>query len=65
MVKNKEYDIMDTITSSKVEEQIIDRVQEKAKNYGIPKSIAVNFFTTVLIPLTKKVELEYLKNITS
>ena len=66
LVKNKEYDIIiDIITSSSVEEQIIYRVQEKAENYGIPKNIAVDFFTSVLIPLTKKVELEYLENITS
>lgn len=64
LIKKQNYSkIMEEITSKTVEENIIKRVQKKAHNYGIPEQIAINFFRNLLIPLTKKVEIEYLNNL--
>jgi chorismate mutase len=65
--------IDEAITNEKVEQMVLDRIGSKAETYGAPvlrysqmaqgeitSSIIVNIYKDCVIPLTKKVEVDYL-----
>ena len=48
------------LTNLEVEETIIQRVMDKGKRYGVDPGFIASFYRDKIIPLTKKVEIEYL-----
>lgn len=75
LIKNKDVQgISEAITNSAVEQKILKRLLEKAKAYGmdptlkftqhieskVKPEVVVNIYKDYVIPLTKKVEIDYL-----
>ena len=48
------------LTDLSVEEAIFRRVKEKGERYGVNPKFIANFYKEKIIPLTKKVEIDYL-----
>ena len=66
--ENNKEEIMRKLTNSEVEEKILFRIEEKAKqlnflNPDFNPEAAVVFYRDCIIPLTKEIELDYLLNI--
>lgn len=65
--ENNKEEIMRKLTNSEVEEKILFRIEEKAKqlnfvNPDFNPEVAVSFYRDCIIPLTKEIELAYLLN---
>ena len=65
--ENNKKEIMRKLTNSEVEEKILFRIEEKAKqlnflNPDFNPEVAVSFYRDCIIPLTKEIELAYLLN---
>lgn len=65
--ENNKEEIMRKLTNSEVEEKILFRIEEKAKqlnfvNPDFNPEAAVSFYRDCIIPLTKEIELAYLLN---
>lgn len=65
--ENNKKEIMRKLTNSEVEEKILFRIEEKAKqlnflNPDFKPEVAVVFYRDCIIPLTKEIELDYLLN---
>ena len=58
--RGEKENLKEALRDRKVEEGILERVEEKEKRYGLPRGIARDLYAGGIIPLTIEVEVGYL-----
>ncbi|MBN1377467.1 chorismate mutase [Candidatus Woesearchaeota archaeon] len=61
IINNNDEGLMEKLTNKKKEREVLDRVKQKGERYNVDSFFIGDIYEKEIIPLTKEVELKYLK----